>query len=587
MIKSVFLFAWGTCLLLFLSVPACEHAPSETNSAQQASQQNVYVRGEMPVQHGMELFNQYCASCHNFSENGIGPNLMGVTSEVEKEWLVRFIHNPPEVIESGDERAVALFDKYQQYMPPFPMIEGEDLEDILGFIHKFSEGEKRSKINRPGGLINPIPAKIATSDLTLVLEEQFVVPASSQVPPATRINKMASITGGRLFVHDLRGNLYEAHQDQSLTVYLDLPAALPNFIDYPGKASGFGSWAFHPDFAQNGLFYTTHTEAAGSAPADFPLPDSLDVTLQAVLLEWKTDNPAAATFTGSHRELLRVEMVSAAHGFQELAFNPLAKPHTAEYGQLYLGIGDGGAALSGAPSLCDNIGHIWGSVLRIDPLGRNSANGQYGIPPDNPFVKTPQALGEIWAYGFRNPHRISWDETGSGKMLITNIGQHSLEEINLGKAGANYGWPYREGTFLFDVNANPELVYPVPGEEAHSFADPVAQYDHDEGSAVSGGFVYAGKQIPLLTGKYIFGDIARGTLFYSEIAAMNEGQQATVYRLQVAINGQVSDMEAITQSKRVDLRLGIDSAGELYLLSKTNGTVYKVVDCLEGPRKKA
>ncbi|WP_170110284.1 PQQ-dependent sugar dehydrogenase [Flavilitoribacter nigricans] len=574
--------------LLWLGVPlvlmgvgfsSCKGSPEEGASKEKADLDQEYVRGEMPVQHGMELFNQYCASCHNFSENGIGPNLSGVTAEVDKEWLKTFIHNPVEVIESGDTRAVALFEKYQQYMPPFPMIEGEDLEDILGFIHKFSEGEKRNKNNRAGGLINPVADKIPTSDLGLELQAQFTVPASAEVTPITRINKMAATANDRLFLHDLRGKLYEVKNDGDLSVYLDLTETLPDFVDHPGKGTGFGSWAFHPDFEQNGLFYTTHNEPPGTATADFPVPDSVRSSLQAIITEWKADDPQALNFSGSHRELLRADMVSGGHGFQELTFNPLAKPGTADYGMLYLGIGDGGAALGGYPFLCDNNGSIWGSVIRIDPAGNNSANGQYGIPTDNPFVDQAGAVGEIWARGFRNPHRISWDEGGSGKMLITNIGQHSLEEVNLGKAGADYGWPQREGTFLFDVDANPELVYPLPDDDATAaYTYPVVQYDHDEGNAVSGGFVYNG-QLPLLRGKYIFGDISRGTLFYSEIADMIEGQQAPVYRLQVLFDGQPSDLETITQNKRVDLRLGTDQAGELYVLTKSNGTVYKVVDC--------
>lgn len=564
-----------TCLFMF-SIACLLSCDTSSSSSKE---KDVYARGEMPIQHGMELFNQYCASCHNFSENGIGPNLTGVTAEVSKEWLMTFINNPPAVIESGDERAVKLFEKYKQYMPPFPMIEGEDLEDILAFIHKFSEGEKRNKSNRPGGLINPIPEKMASSNLTLVIEEHIKVPHSSDVPPFTRINKMAPV-GNRVFLHDLRGKLYEIKNGKELSVYIDLAKEIPNFIDNPGKATGLGSWAFHPDFEENGLFYTTHNEPKGTAPADFAIPDSIKVTLQAVVVEWKASNPGSPTFSGSHRELLRADMFGGAHTLQELTFNPLAEPNTADYGLLYLGIGDGSSALGGYPFLCDNNEHIWSKVIRIDPVGQNSSNGKYGIPEDNPFVDTPNALGEIWASGFRNPHRISWDETGSGKMFITNIGQHSVEEINLGKAGADYGWPNREGTFLFDVNANPELVYPLPEDDAN-YTYPVAQYDHDEGSAVSGGYVYAGNRIPLLKGKYIFGDISRGMLYYSEVEDMIDGQQAPIYRLAVSINGELSDMETISGNKRVDLRIGADSDGELYLMTKGNGGVYTVVDCVE------
>jgi mono/diheme cytochrome c family protein len=574
--KSTWLFG-----ALFMAVMGFFSACVSPSSGKETTKKDKYAGGEMEIQHGMTLFNQHCASCHNFSENGIGPNLTGITSQVDKEWLINFIANPPAVIASGDERAVSLFEKYKQYMPPFPMIQGEDLEAVLGFIHKFSEGEKRSKNNRPGGLLNPIPAKLPTSDLTLVLEESFIVPPSSEYPPLTRINKMYPQGEDRTFLHDLRGKLYEVKPGQGLSVYLDLGEVLPGFIDNPGKGTGFGSWAFHPNFAQNGLLYTTHNEAVGDVPADFPLPDSINPVIQAVILEWKTATPEADIFSGSHRELLRADMATAIHGFQELTFNPLAQPGTADYGMLYLGIGDAGMALKGYPFLCNANTQIWSTVIRIDPQGKNSANGQYGIPPDNPFVDTPDALPEVWAYGLRNPHRISWDQTGSGKMLITNIGQHSLEEVNLGVAGANYGWPDREGTFLFDVYANPELVYPLPEDDAH-YTYPVLQYDHDEGSAVSGGFVYAGENIPELQGKYIFGDISLGTLFYAEASEMVKGQQAPIYRLHVSIDGQRSDMATISQNKRVDLRIGLDHEGEIYLMSKGNGGVYKVVGCQEG-----
>lgn len=574
MIKYTSLLTICVLLLIVVGISNCD----EEHSKKEAK--DVYARGEMSIQHGMELFNQHCASCHGFSENGIGPNLAGVTSEVDKEWLVAFINNAPAIIESGDTRAIQLFEKYKQYMPPFPTIQGEDLENILAFIHKFSEGEKRNKNNRPGGLINPIPEKIDTSNLILILEEQFVVPPSSEVTPLTRINKLDKGPGDRVFLHDLRGKIQEIKNGTALSVYLDVVSELPNFKDNPGKGSGLGAWAFHPDFEQNGLLYTTHTEPPGTAPADFPIPDSIKITLQSVLVEWKTSTPEASTFSGTHRELLRVDMVGSAHTFQDLTFNPLTQPGSADYGLLYLGIGDASTALMGYSFLCDNKERIWGSIIRIDPQGKNSHNGKYGIPQDNPFVETPNALGEIWANGFRNPHRITWDETGSGKMIITNVGQHSIEEVNLGIKGANYGWPNREGTFLFDVNANPELVYPLPADD-DNYTYPVIQYDHDEGSAVSGGFVYSGTEVARLKGKYIFGDMSRGMLFYSEVAEMMDGQQATLYRLQVAIKGQLSDMETITQHKRVDLRLGRDSKGELYLMCKGNGAVYKVIDCKE------
>ncbi len=556
---------------------ACNQPPAEEETVEKTKKKATYARDELSIQSGLTLFNQHCASCHNFSENGIGPNLMGVTAEVDKEWLATFIKNAPAVIESGDERAKGMFEKYKQYMPPFPMLEEKDLEHLLGFIHKFSVGEKRNHKNRPGAILNPIVAKIPTSDLTLVLEEWLTVPASATAGAKARINKMLPLGKDRLFLIDLRGKMYEI-QNQAVKEYMDMKSFFPDFIDNPGHGSGLGSFAFHPEFNKNGLFYTVHTESAHAKPADFAIPDSIKSAMQGVVTEWKVDQPSAKEFSGSKREILRADMVTQAHGMQELTFNPLAKMGEADYGMLYLGIGDGGAALRGYPFLCDNNGQIWSAVLRIDPLGKNSANGQYGIPSDNPFVEDPTAQGEVWATGFRNPHRIAWDETGSGKMFITNIGQHSVEELNLGKAGANYGWPKREGDFLFDVEANPEFVYPLPADDAGFTYAPV-QYDHDEGNAISGGFVYAGKSFPELKGKYIFGDIPRGTIFYADVAAIEDGQQAPIYKLQIEFNGELTDIGTIADDIRVQLRLGLDNEGELYLFTKSNGVIYKVVGC--------
>lgn len=572
-----------TASLYLGCLASCTSPPPPEDTEETPAQEVAFVQDELSVQHGQALFVEHCAACHNFEETGIGPNLSGVTARADKDWLMSFISNAPQMIDSGDERAIQLYEKYNQYMPAFTMLAEEDIEHLLGFIHKYAEGEKKNRNNRPGGLINPVAKKITRSPITLVLEEMLTVPPSADQPPLARINKMLAMPsdqGERLFLHDLRGTLYEIKNNQP-QVYLNLTAEQPNFIDSPGLGSGFGSFAFHPDFEKNGLLYTTHTEPSGTAPANFAYPDSIQVTLQWVLTEWKADDLLAPAFSGSPREVLRANMVTGIHGFQELTFNPLAKPGEADYGLLYLGIGDGGAALRGYSFLCDSPKYGWGTVLRINPAGRNSPNGQYGIPADNPFVNEPNARGEVWAYGFRNPHRISWDQSGQhpegpGKMFITSIGQHSVEEVNLGVAGGNYGWPEREGTFLFDVLANPELVYPLP-ENDSGYVYPVVQYDHDEGNAVSGGFVYAGEKVPLLQGKYVFGDIPRGRLFYAEVADMQLGKQATIYELSVAVGEQKTNLETLTQNKRVDLRLGIDSAGELYFFTKSNGKVYRVV----------
>src|SRR5258705_6989902 len=182
-------------------------------------------------------------------------------------------------------------------------------------------------------------------------------------------------------------------------------------------------------------------------------------------MERKTD-PATFPFSGNGREIIRIDMPTAIHGIQEIAFNRLAKPGDEDYGLLYIGIGDGGSAEIGHPLVSEIPDKVWGSIIRIDPSGNNSKNGKYGIPRQNPFYKTEneKSVSEIYAYGFRNPHRISWNK--SGQLLAVNIGEHNIEALNIIKAGHFYGWPIREGTFVERFFYNVGKIYPLPENDS-------------------------------------------------------------------------------------------------------------------------
>ena len=271
-------------------------------------------------------------------------------------------------------------------------------------------------------------------------------------------------------------------------------------------------------------------------------------------------------------------MVSGAHGVQEFAFDPNPKPGDETYGLLHIGIGDGSSVQLGYPQIVGSVENALGSVFRIDPRGNNSANKQYGIPASNPFAddENPDVVKEIYAYGFRNPHRLSWTE--SGQMLVSNIGQANIESINLIQPGHNYGWPVREGTFLFKPLVSLNDVYPLPpDEETYDFTYPVAQYDHDEGLAVIGGFEYKGTLAPELKGKYVFGDMNFGRLFFIDLDEVKPGSRATIRELNITLNGEITTTAALCESKRVDLRLGQDHEGEIYFFSKQDGKVYRLV----------
>ena len=580
-------------ILLTALIGICVYAspnPSSQMSHQvidTLSKDKPYSTDKELITKGQSLFQTNCSACHNFRQKGIGPNLTGVTATVTPAWLRAFVRNAPEQISRGDARAVRLFKEYNQYMPAFPALSDPDLEAILAFIHtnqKQPSAGARDE-NLGAAIDDPVPTKIAKSGLRLRLNDVLTAPASASAMPLARINKMQVLPGqpNRVFIEDLRGKLYELVADTLRTV-MDLAKERPGFIHAPGLATGFGSYAFHPDFYQNGLFYTTHTEKAGAAPADFAYADSIKVTLQWVITEWRITDPTSAVFSGKGRELFRVNMVSPIHGVQEITFNPLARPGNPDYGLLYIGVGDGGATENGYPFLCHDKNHVWGSVMRIDPKGTNSRNGHYGIPATNPFAKdknTPTTK-EIFCRGFRNPNRICW--TPDGKMLITDIGQARMEELNIGIAGGDYGWPEREGTFLMNSWGNMGKVYALPANDqlAH-YVYPVAQYDHDEGNAISGGFVYTGAAIPQLQGKYIFGDVVNGRMFYVENKALTLGHQAIVQELELEQAGRPTTFQALCSAKKTDLRIGTGLNGDLFLYTKTDGKMYKVHSVYTNP----
>ena len=439
------------------------------------------------------------------------------------------------------------------------------------------------------GPLAPIPL----SGLSANIVDFVQIPASATLRPLARINLLghAGDGSGRLFVNDMRGKLWviEAGVVQPQP-FLDLATALGSAFDTLGSQVGFSTFAFHPDFAVQGSagygkLYTSHSETPASGTADFStsLPG---VTHHSVVAEWSLDpNDPTRIDPASKRELLRVAAPTRDHPIGQIGFDPNAATGSSEHGLLYVAVGDGGpfgGAIDPARTAQD-LGNPYGSLLRIDPLGTSTAehptNGAYGIPQDNPFAgNTEGSLEEIYAYGFRNPHRFSWDTGGDHELLLSDIGQNNIEEINLIEAGGNYGWSEREGTFEFD-HTNPAILLPLPADDATlGYTYPVAQYDHDEGAAVVGGFVYRGSLLPELQGKYIFGDLANGRVFVVDVDALVQGSQAQVEELTLLRNGAPTTLLALLGNDfRADLRFGLDESGEIYLLTKRDGMVRMLV----------
>jgi hypothetical protein len=446
---------------------------------------------------------------------------------------------------------------------------------------------------RAGGLIETIDNEGLEAEVVDLLQ----IPASATSRPLARINMLKQVPdgSGRIFVNDLRGPLYAVDAGVA-TLYMDLSMERLEFIDSPGLATGFVSFAFHPDFSSNGHFYTVHTEAvSGGTPNLVPALETT-ITQHSVLTEWTASDPLATTFFGSSRELLRIGAPDYIHNMGEIAFDPTLGPSDPDYGLLYIGSGEFGAVHLGEPEQLQRLDTPLGAILRIDPLGTPFVRGDftydYAIPTSNPFANDPDptVLGEVYAYGFRNAHRISWDPLGSDPgPFVSDIGQSNLEEVNRLVAGANYGWPLREGTCALDPTLDPVTVFPLPPGDM-GFTYPVAQYDHDEGLAIAGGFVYRGSLLEPMTGQFVFGDIANGRVFYTnadELLAADDGDPATtasVKELNLLRDGQptslleiVADTLGLASVNRVDLRFGTDFQGNLYITTKQDGFVRQLV----------
>jgi glucose/arabinose dehydrogenase len=307
-----------------------------------------------------------------------------------------------------------------------------------------------------------------------------------------------------------------------------------------------------------------------------------------VLLEWTAKNPAAAKYDGgSPRELLRVAQPFGNHNGGHLTFNPLAAPGTPDFGLLYVGSADGGSG--GDPmKMSQNLNSIFGKILRIDPLGTNSANGKYGIPASNPFVKTENALPEIYAYGTRNPQRLFWDSK-TRNMFMSDIGQDIVEEISPVTAGANLGWNTWEGSFKF-ISAREVSLETPRGDSKVTY--PVVEYGQldpllQRSSAAIGGLVYRHSAIKQLSNLLIFGDNPSGEIFYVSADSLPKGGQDAIRRILLNDKGesktllQLSKEKNVAQGKppatRADLRFGEGPNGQIFILNKRDGTIRLLV----------
>ena len=355
---------------------------------------------------------------------------------------------------------------------------------------------------------NPIADRIPKGDISIELEvaaEGMQSPLGFAVPDDN---------SGRIFVYDQAGLIWVINNGVRVsTPALDVRSRLVLLGPYDER--GLLGAAVHPNFAANPYIYTYTSESNGPA-ADF-VSTATNKNHQSVIAEWQVSagNPLVID-PASRREVLRIDRPQSNHNGGTMRFGP--------DGYLYISSGDGGAADDqGDGHLPDgnaqSLDNVLGKVLRIDVNARTSANGQYGIPANNPFVGVA-GIDEIYAYGLRNPFSFSFDRA-NGTLYLGDVGQNAIEELDVIVSGGNYGWRAREGTFYFDPNgAQAGYVTTIPvGPQPANPIDPIAQYDHDDGLAIVGGYVYRGSQVGALAGKYVTGDwgnfsVPSGRLFY-------------------------------------------------------------------------
>jgi glucose/arabinose dehydrogenase len=348
----------------------------------------------------------------------------------------------------------------------------------------------------------------------------------------------------RLFIVEQEGlvRIYDTETETLLgTPFLDIQGEVFSLLDDGGRnEQGLLGLAFHPDYASNGLFYVNYTASPSNN------------VWHTVVAEYSVSgDPDVAMGVG--QVIMEFDQDARNHNGGDL--------HFGEDGFLYIATGDGGGANDQYEN-AQNIGNLKGGILRIDVNSVAPGNAElcgivsdYGIPPGNAFPGTDDGCDEILHYGLRNPWRFSFD-AASGDLWIADVGQNAIEEINhlpVGSEGRNFGWPCREGTAVFDANA--QCLPPL--------TDPVFEYLHEGGNcSVTGGYVYRGNQLPM-NGSYIYGDWCSHRIW---IATQSPDGWSSVEWETAA--GNLSSLSSFGQ----------DENCELYVVDREGRAVYRVED---------
>ena len=345
------------------------------------------------------------------------------------------------------------------------------------------------------------------------------------------------------------GLMFLAEQTGQIRIIKDNSLVEDPFLDLQNKLiklsgaydeRGLLGIAFHPNYPINKKFYVYY-----SAPSKVKGSDH-----QSVISEFKVGTNPLRADPASEKIVLSIQEPESNHNGGELKFGP--------DGYLYIGLGDGGGAgdKHGKTGNGQDLNTFLGKILRIDV----NTDGAYRVPEDNPFVADKQAKPEIWAYGLRNPWRFSFDKK-SGQLFAADVGQNKFEEVNIIEKGGNYGWKIMEASHCYDPETNCKT---------EGLTLPIHEYEHEIGISITGGYVYNGKAIPSLSGKYIFADWT-GPMFFLE-------QNGKIWK-----DGNIELVNKPSGDLKI-LGFAEDNDAELYILTNQevgpkgkNGAVYKIL----------
>ena len=369
--------------------------------------------------------------------------------------------------------------------------------------------------------------------------------------PVALVDLQASPESDRLFVVDQVGIVWILSEGKRIEIpFLDLRDRIVELNAFYDERGLLGL-AFHPDFGTNGRFYVSYS----APPRQGLSPNEWDHTTYISEFIVSAEDPNIADLT-SERIILAMDKPGYNYEAGHLGFGP--------DGYLYIATGDSVRDPAGeAGKYAQDTYSLLGKILRID-INRTGENGEvYSIPPDNPFVEGGGSP-EVFAYGFRNPYRFSFDITNEKpRLFVVDVGQAIMEEVNLVVEGGNYGWPIWEGTTCFNMQS---WNQPLETCRTNNLIEPIIAYAHkDDLSAIIGGNVYRGEMLPSLYDGYVFGDWGRGNghLFVAPPPTSGSGLWK-ITEIEVEIPGSQSEIGQL-------LGIGQDGHGELYLLTKDPG----------------